>query len=102
MEEGCEVKAPKSISHWRLLVDHSRITPAVVSHQYRGKGTEDDPFIMCWIPSDPGNPMEFPTLKKWFLSCIVAVCMLATAFNSSAFSGISCICFDTELKLTRP
>lgn len=84
-----ELEAPSSIPHWRLLVSHSRITQAVASHQYSGNGTEDDPFIVCWIPSDPGNPMEFSNFKKWFLSGIVATCMLATAFNSSAFSGMT-------------
>jgi hypothetical protein len=88
MEEGFEVEASRPIPHWRLLVDQSRITRAVVSHQYNGKGTEEDPFIVCWIPSDPGNPMEFSTFKKWFLSGIAAMCMLATAFTSSAFSGM--------------
>jgi hypothetical protein len=87
--EGSELEAPESIPDWRLLIDHSRITQAVASHQYNGKGTEDDPFIVCWIPSDPGNPMEFSTTKKWFLSGIAAACMLATAFNSSAFSGMA-------------
>jgi hypothetical protein len=69
------------------VTDHSRITAEVRRHQHDGSGTEDDPFIVTWLPRDPGNPMEFPTAKKWFLSGIVAVSMLATAFSSSAFTG---------------
>lgn len=81
-------EAPKSLTHWRLLLDHSRVTQTVLSHQYHGKGTEDEPFIVRWIPSDPGNPINFSKPKKWFISGIAAACMLATAFNSSAFSGM--------------
>ena len=87
MERDFEVEAPKTIPHWRLIIDQSRITQDVVTHKYQGRGTEDDPFIVTWIPSDPGNPMQFATSKKWFVSGIAAVSMLATAFNSSAFSG---------------
>ena len=88
MEKDFEVEAPKTIPHWRLIIDQSRITQDVVAHQYEGTGTENDPFIVTWIPNDPGNPMQFTTAKKWFVSAIAAVSMLATAFNSSAFSGM--------------
>jgi hypothetical protein len=82
-----EIEAPKTIPHWRLIIDQSRITQDVIRHRYEGSGTVDDPFIVTWIPNDPGNPMAFSTSKKWFVSGIAAVSMLATAFNSSAFSG---------------
>lgn len=90
METDTESAAyPKRIPHWRLVIDQVRITPAVIAHKYDGAGTDADPFIVTWIPHDPGNPMEFSTPKKWFLSSISAVSMLATAFCSSAFSGKS-------------
>lgn len=81
------VSAPERIPHWRLVTDQARVTPAVLEHKYDGTGTASDPFIVTWIPNDPGNPMLFKTSKKWFLSSIGAVSMLATAFCSSAFSG---------------
>jgi len=87
MQKDFEVEAPQRIPHWRLVIDHARITPAVTTHKYEGAGTDEDPYIVTWIPDDPGNPMTFPTAKKWFVSGIAAVSMLATAFNSSAFSG---------------
>jgi hypothetical protein len=88
MENEIESEAvQKRIPHWRLMIDQSRITPAVMTHKYEGSGTEVSPFIVSWIPNDPGNPMEFPTFKKWALSGIGAVSMLAVAFSSSAFSG---------------
>lgn len=89
MEKDLEVSAAKRIPHWRLVIDQSRITEGVVTHKYEGAGTEEDPFIVTWIPGDPGNPMEFTAFKKWAVSGIAAVSMLAVAFNSSAFSGKS-------------
>jgi hypothetical protein len=82
-----DFEAPSSISSSRLIMDHSRITRAVLAHQYDGKGTNDDPFIVTWIPSDPGNPMGFSTSKKWSFSAITALSMLSTVFDSSAFTG---------------
>jgi hypothetical protein len=41
-----DVEAPESIPYWRLIVSHSRVTQAVVTHQYKGGGPKDDPFIV--------------------------------------------------------
>lgn len=87
MEKSSEEPLPQYIPHWRLVLDHARITPAITSHKYEGAGTHEEPYIVTWIPNDPGNPMEFAPSKKWFISGIAAMSMLATAFNSSAFSG---------------
>ena len=87
MQSELELEAPEAISHWQLVTDHCRITPSVRTHQYEGDGTEDDPFIVTWLTRDPGNPMEFSAVKKWSLSGLVAVSMLATTFSSSAFTG---------------
>lgn len=87
MEKSIEEPQIEHIPHWRLIIDHARITPAVVSHIYEGAGTDDQPYIVTWIPNDPGNPMDFATSRKWLVSTVAAVSMLATAFNSSAFSG---------------
>jgi hypothetical protein len=79
---------PTKISAWRTVVDQARITQAVVDHKYEGSGTREDPYIVTWIERDPGNPMELPSARKWGASIVVAVGMLATAFSSSAFSGM--------------
>ena len=84
-----DIDAPKAIPHWRLVLNHSRLTQAVVRHQYSGEGTVDDPYIVTWILSDPGNPMGFSTFKKWSLSSVAALSMLATVFGSSVFTGQS-------------
>ena len=79
--------SPPTVSHWQLVASHALITPAVLEHQYLGSGTEEDPFIVEFIPNDPRNPMGFPMWKKWAITVMVAFATLAVAFVSSAYSG---------------
>jgi multidrug resistance protein len=77
----------KRASHWKLVLDQTLITDAVLSHRYRGSGTEQDPYLVEYLPNDPRNPMEWPTWKKWFITLTVAGATLAVAFVSSAYTG---------------
>lgn len=77
----------KSVPHWRLVASQTLITDEVLNHPYKGSGTDDDPFIVEFIPFDPRNPMEFSQWKKWFLTLIVAFATLAVAFVSSAYTA---------------
>lgn len=86
--ESQKTIAPPKPSHWRLVSDHAFTQdPAIVNHQYRGKGTEDDPYQVEFIENDPRNPMHFPKWKKWMITVIVAIATLAVSFLASAFSG---------------
>ena len=96
MNNDFDVEDPKAIPHWRLIASGSRVTQALITHRYQGGGTKDDPFIVTWIPSDPGNPMGFSTFKKWSISGVAAVSMLATVFDSSAFTGKSLFILPTS------
>lgn len=90
---------PKTIPYWRLIIDQSRVTEDVLSHNYEGSGTNTDPFIVTWIPKDPGDPQNFSSKIKWLIVAIDAVAMLATTFDSSALSGtpsIYFLCFPPE------
>ncbi|KAK2763178.1 MFS siderochrome iron transporter 1 [Arachnomyces sp. PD_36] len=78
---------PVKVSHWRLLVDRPLITDAVRRHKYNGSGTDDDPYIVEFLPNDPRNPVNFSKTKKWAITVIVAIATLAVAFCSSAYSG---------------
>ena len=78
---------PKRPSNWQLVVSHSLITDEVLNHKYDGLGTEEDPFVVEFIPNDPRNPMLFSPLKKWGTTALVGIATLAVAFNSSAYSG---------------
>lgn len=77
----------EKVPHWRIVWSQTLITDAVANHKYKGSGTEDDPYIVEYIPNDPRNPMEFSQVKKWSIIMSVAVATLAVAFVSSAYSG---------------
>ena len=80
-------RAPSTMSHWRIVASHSLVTPAVLNHSYAGSGTNDEPYLVEFIPDDPRDPMLFPMWKKWTLTILVAIATLAVAFVSSAYTG---------------
>ncbi|KAG7527629.1 hypothetical protein FFLO_06738 [Filobasidium floriforme] len=66
------------------------ITPwdRIVSHDYPGQGTEEDPYLIDWLPGDepdPENPMTWKTSYKWVVTVTAAVATLAVAMASSTF-----------------
>jgi multidrug resistance protein len=75
------------IPYWRMIIDQAGVTPEVANHPYPGSGTEEDPYIIQWIPNDPRNPMTFGQTQKWFITMLVAVATLAVALVSSAYTG---------------
>lgn len=74
-------------AHWRVVASHSLVTSAVLNHRYDGAGTEQDPYVVDFIPDDPRNPMAFSLLKKWTITLLVAFATLAVSFVSSAYTG---------------
>jgi hypothetical protein len=78
---------PTTLSALRLTVDHARITDQVLSHQYPGAGTPESPYIVSFLPSEPGNPFNWSKSYKWTCTMIAALATLSTAFASSAYSG---------------
>jgi hypothetical protein len=65
---------------WRRYV-----TPGerILSEHYPGKGTDDEPFVVDWLPDDPENPMTWKQSYKWTVTMAVAVATLAVAMASS-------------------
>ena len=59
---------------------------AVLEYEFDGSGTEDDPYLVHWIPDDPANPMEFNTAKKWTNAMILAFAIFMVSIASSGFS----------------
>ncbi|AEO63327.1 5b4c1b51-3176-4deb-9e1a-85672906c0fa [Thermothielavioides terrestris] len=78
---------PTKIPYWRLVIDQAGVTPEVQNYPYQGAGTEDDPYLVHWIPNDPRNPLLFSPVLKWFLTLVVAIATLAVALISSAYTG---------------
>lgn len=82
-----ETSFPSRIPFWRLVFDQNVITEEVAQHPYAGSGTNEDPFVVTWLPHDPRNPMNFSAIKKWSITILVSFVTLAVALVSSAFSG---------------
>ncbi|KAK9350220.1 major facilitator superfamily domain-containing protein [Lipomyces doorenjongii] len=56
------------------------------NHTYDGSGTEGDPFVVEFHKDDPGNPMNWGDVRKWFITTIVTFSAFAVTFTSSAYS----------------
>jgi hypothetical protein len=63
----------KRARHWHLVFDQTHVTPEVLNHPYRGSGTEEDPYVVEYIPNDRRNPMGWSMFKKWTITLLVAV-----------------------------
>ncbi|KAI5462053.1 major facilitator superfamily domain-containing protein [Mariannaea sp. PMI_226] len=77
----------KSTTYWRELTDHAFLTPEVLTWEYSGSGTVDDPYAVTWLPSDPRNPQSFSSSRKAVITALGAIITLAAAFTSSTYSG---------------
>lgn len=77
----------EGISHWKMIFDQGVVTNDIVNWEYEGAGTEEDPYVVEWLPNDPRNPMTFAKTKKWIMALAVANSVLVVSFCSSAFSG---------------
>ncbi|KAI0598589.1 major facilitator superfamily transporter [Biscogniauxia sp. FL1348] len=87
-ERDVESRQPRDgLSYFQRQFDQAGVTPAVLEWQYRGRGTEEDPYVVDFLPDDPKDPMAFPGWKKWFITVLQAVAVLAVAFVSTAYSG---------------
>jgi hypothetical protein len=87
MEKDTESGRLNRISHFQRVLHQGVLNDDIISHQYKGSGTEDDPFLVTWIENDAVNPMNYPMALKWSITMLVAVATLAVAFVSSAYSG---------------
>ena len=77
----------KKVPHRRLVWSQSLVTDEVLHHQWKGSGTEDDPYVVGYIENDPRDPMGFSEVKKWSITILVAIATLAVAFVSTAYTG---------------
>ncbi|KAJ5792503.1 bicyclomycin resistance protein [Penicillium pulvis] len=86
-EDAKELEYQSYIPFWQLLIDQQVITKEVLHHQYDGSGTEDDPYVVRWLPVDPRNPMEFSMARKAIVTFSTAVATFVISLTSSAYSG---------------
>lgn len=68
---------------------HPRVTPwsAILAHEYKGAGTEAEPYIVSWLADDPENPMGYKQSYKWFITVMAATGTLAVSMGSSMLSA---------------
>lgn len=55
---------PTRVSHWRLVREPALVTREIVTHDWKGEGTADDPYLIDFIPNDPRNPVSNPSTKR--------------------------------------
>ncbi|RAH48808.1 MFS transporter [Aspergillus brunneoviolaceus CBS 621.78] len=75
------------IPHWRMLLDQGAINEEILEFEYPGSGTEEDPYVVSWIPNDCRNPLLFSAARKITITLIVAFSTLTVALTSSTYSG---------------
>lgn len=75
------------IPYFRYLIDQAGVTPAVLHHEYEGRGTPESPYVVDFLPDDPYNPMEIARWRKWFITLVQAFATLSVSFSSSAYTG---------------
>lgn len=85
--EGKPSELPRSIPFWRLVTQPGAVTQAVVDHPYAGSGTEEDPYVVQWMPQDFRNPLQLGASMKWFITMVAAMETLVVALVSSAYTG---------------
>jgi hypothetical protein len=56
-------------------------------HPYDGRGTPEDPFVVEFLHGDPRNPMNFSSARKWLITAIGTLSVLAITLTSSAYTG---------------
>lgn len=66
--------------------DGGLMSKAVLEYPFEGNGTTNDPYLVHWIPSDVGNPMNFTPAKKWTNAMILAFAIFMVSIASSGFS----------------
>jgi hypothetical protein len=87
MEKDAESGRSGRISHFQRVLHQGVLNDDIISHQYKGSGTESDPYLVTWIENDAVNPMNYSMTLKWTITMLVAIATLAVAFVSSAYSG---------------
>jgi hypothetical protein len=69
---------------WRL---YTMPFDELLSHPYKGSGTDSDPFVVDWLANDREDPQQWPVVYKWIQIFIVSILTLCVALASSAWAG---------------
>lgn len=78
---------PRTVSFWRLMTDQQVITWEILNYEYAGSGTEEEPYVVSWLPHDPRDPMQFSMARKVTTVLATAFATFVVSLASSAYSG---------------
>jgi hypothetical protein len=87
VEAKAPITLPRTIPFWRLVTEPGVVTQEVVDYEYAGSGTEDDPYVVQWMPKDFRNPLQLGNFIKWSITMVAALETLVVALASSAYTG---------------
>lgn len=59
----------------------------ILEHNYKGSGTDADPFIIDWLRDDAEDPQNFPAAYKWSQVGMTSLLTLAVTLASSGYAG---------------
>ncbi|WWC88201.1 uncharacterized protein L201_003106 [Kwoniella dendrophila CBS 6074] len=65
------------------------VTPfeEIIARKYPGSGTNEDPYIVDWLPHDNEDPQSWSSTYKWTCIAVVSMLTMAVALSSSAYTG---------------
>ncbi|RJE26836.1 transporter [Aspergillus sclerotialis] len=86
-EPASNPKYARSIPFWRQVVDQGAITQDILDYPYPGSGSEQDPFVVSWLPEDARNPMRYSMWRKIMITITVSIATFVVSVGSSAYSG---------------
>jgi hypothetical protein len=58
-EKDLESGRANKIGWYETMFNQGVVTPEIEAHHYKGSGTEEDPYVVNWLPNDPRNPMQW-------------------------------------------
>ena len=70
-------------SEIKITADPGKVEKTPV---YDGQGTDGDPFVVEFQKDDPGNPLNWGSFRKWFITLIATTSVFAVTLTSSAYS----------------
>ncbi|KAJ5472189.1 hypothetical protein N7530_006190 [Penicillium desertorum] len=72
---------------YQLVLSQDTITDDVVSHEWEGNGTPEDPYLVDWLHEDARDPHQMQDWLKWSITILQAASFLSITFASSALSA---------------
>ncbi|KAJ5287136.1 hypothetical protein N7478_002822 [Penicillium angulare] len=82
-------RPPRRMSWLDYLLFRTPLADDVCNHDYSGKGTDNDPYIIDFLDNDPQDGMNFSNGRKWAITVAQSMSTFVVTFSSSVYaSGI--------------